>query len=145
MRVFALISELKSQGQEYKDIHLALRSGQRGNPPSLPPEQIQAIVASDREKQLTVENHYLQQELLKAKEELKAVEGLRTELQHTKEENIRMTTRVESLQNERERREAELKTYQARLEAQIMDLARELGREYARGFTEGLKDKDNPK
>jgi DNA-binding transcriptional MerR regulator len=130
MTVFSLVAELKKQGMTFADVHAALKSGQRGSPPKLPPEEVQAIVATDRERRLTVENDYLQQALLRAQEELKQVEALRTELQQTKERSVRLEAQLDAL-----------KTQQERLEAMVKEFARELGREYARGFTDGLREK----
>lgn len=130
MRVFSLVAELKKQGMTFEEIHAALKSGQRGDPPILPPEEVQAIVSTDRERRLAIENEYLQQALVRAQEELKQVTVIREELQQTKEQNIRLEAQI-----------AIYKDQQERLEQTIRELSRELGREYAKGFTDGLREK----
>lgn len=132
MRVFSLVAELKKQGLTFADIHAALSSGQRGVPPSLPAEEVQALISSDIERQLAVENQYLQQALLRAQEELKQVEALRSDLEQTKSTNIRLEVQLEEVRAQRDR-----------LEATVRELSRELGREYAKGFTDGLREKDD--
>jgi DNA-binding transcriptional MerR regulator len=135
MQVFALVVELKQQGLTFADIHAALKNGSRGAPPSLPAEAIQAIVSSDRERQLAVENEYLQRSLVKMQEELKQVVALRGELKTATEQNIRVQAQLEIL---RER--------QNQMEAQVRELSRELGREYIKGFTDALERRgDLPK
>lgn len=130
MQVFSLVAELKKQGMTFEEIHAALKSGQRGDPPTLPPEEVQAIVSSDRERRLAIENEYLQQALVRAQEELKQVAAIREELQQTKEQNIRLEAQITIYKDQQER-----------LEQTIRELSRELGREYAKGFTDGLREK----
>ena len=43
LSVFSLVDDLKKQGMTYIDIHVSLKNGQRGQPPALPPEEIQAL------------------------------------------------------------------------------------------------------
>lgn len=135
MRVFSLVAEHKTRGMTFGDIHAALKMGQLGDPPSLPAEEVQAIVANDRERQLSAENEYLQRALVKAQEELKQVTVLREELQQTKDKNIRLETQLEMIREQ-----------QARLEQNVKELSHELGREYGRGFMDAMREKgDFPK
>jgi len=52
LRVFSLVSDLKKQGMTYADIHVNLKNGQRGQPPALPPEDVQALMVSKQERHL---------------------------------------------------------------------------------------------
>ena len=128
MRVFSLISELKSQGLTYADIHMALKNGQRGAPPTLPAEEVQALVVSGQERQLRAEVDYLQQALVRAQEELKTVVALKDDLQHSKDKNIRLEARLD-----------EMKEREGRLEQAVRELSRELGEAYGKGFVEGFE------
>ncbi len=132
MQVFSLVSELKQQGLTYEDIHAALKNGTRGKPPSLPAEDVQAIVSTDREHQLSAENEFLQRSLAKVQQELMQVSALREEMQQIKEKNIRLEAQLEIVQ-EREKR----------LEETVKELSRDLGREYAKGFTDALRERED--
>jgi DNA-binding transcriptional MerR regulator len=134
MQVFSLVSAFKKQGLTYADIHAALQSGQRGEVPALPADELEAIVSNDRDHRLARENEYLQQSLARAQEDLKAVAALREELQETQEKNMRLEIELEII-----------KAQQERLEQTVRELSRELGREYAKGFTDAWREKgDTP-
>ena len=49
MQVFSLVKDLKKQGMTFAEIHANLKAGQRGDPPALPPEDVQALVTTDAE------------------------------------------------------------------------------------------------
>jgi len=71
LAVFSLVVELRKQGMDFSDIHAALENGQRGEVPDLDAEEIQAIVSSDAETRLSLENERLRQALVVAQDELK--------------------------------------------------------------------------
>jgi DNA-binding transcriptional MerR regulator len=155
MAVFALVSEYKSQGKTYTDIHLALKMGQRGDPPALPPEEVQAIMMGDQERRLVLEVDYLQRVLVRAQQDLDEARNQIVALREAEKENIRLK---ESLENARDRlnlqdtysqkrmQELEIQLKEARerinsLEDQRAGLEREVGQAYARGVIEALERK----
>jgi DNA-binding transcriptional MerR regulator len=138
MRVFSLVAELKQQGMTYEEIHANLQSGERGKPPTLDPKDLQALVTSETEHRLALEVERLQQALIRTQAELKQVEELRQELEQTKRDNIRFEAKLESItetaRDERERLETRVRELTQRIE----ELARESGKEYARGMIDAL-------
>ena len=139
MRVLSLVAELKKQGMTYEEIHANLKSGERGKPPTLDPKDLQALVTSEAEHRLALEVERLQQTLMRAHEELKQVEGLRQELEKSKRDTIRYEAQLESVKeaarDERERLEARVRELTQRIE----ELAREGGKEYAKGMLDALE------
>ena len=148
MSVFSLVSEMKSQGRTYEDIHVSLASGQRGMPPALHPEEVQAIVVSEQEKRLSLEVEYLQRAMMKIQQEL---EDTRKELEKVRElerENIRLQTALEHTKQYDEQRIANLTSQVDAAQKQITELLekhgkleREIGESYVRGVMEALDRK----
>ncbi|MBL8152754.1 MAG: MerR family transcriptional regulator [Anaerolineae bacterium] len=144
LRVFALIAEQKKQGMVYDDIHGSLDNGQRGNPPPMYPDEVQALVIGEKEQRLSIEVEYLQRSMIQlqrqldeARSELKAAEA-------AKEEKIRLEVKLESEQqrtNEREQRIAELKADLDKAHQRVEELLREIGHSYAKGVVEGMKSR----
>lgn len=142
LKVFALVAELKQMGHTYADIHSSLQNGQRGNPPALPPEEIQALVTSEQERRLSLEVDYLQRSLIRAQQELEEARNALKEALQVREEKIRLETRLEAEQRaveERERQIQELKAELAAAQRRIEDLLRESGQQYAKGMIDALQ------
>ena len=142
LKVFALVAELKQMGHTYADIHSSLQNGQRGNPPALPPEEIQALVTSEQERLLSLEVDYLKRSLIRAQQELEEARNALKEALQVREEKIRLETRLEAEQRaveERERQIQELKAELAAAQRRIEDLLRESGQQYAKGMIDALQ------
>lgn len=131
MRVFALVAQMKGQGSTYEEIHASLKVGQRGDAPAVPPEEISAIATTDRERSLTLQLGYLQQQLLAAKEELKQLNEIKEQLIRTEQKNAELTARYDEVkQSEKEMRQL------------VQELSVRLAREYNEGYKAGLKERD---
>jgi DNA-binding transcriptional MerR regulator len=135
MSVLSLVAENKKQGLTFEEIHAALKSGQRGNSPSLPAVDMQAMVLGEQEKQLQIEVDYLRRTLTEALAEAK--QG-----QIYKEENVKIhaeldfaNQRLDDLKERFQETAQELEN--AREE--IKKLSRELGESYVRGVMETLE------
>lgn len=109
--VLALIASMKTTKAEYRDIHAALENGQRGEVP----ENINAIIPSPDRSALQIAQ-------------------LNEVLQQTRDELIRVQTRLETETERADRAENQLKELQARYE----DLLMKIGR------LQGQLDRDNP-
>lgn len=134
MQVFSLVAELKKHGLTFAEIHANLKTGQRGDPPALPPEDVQALVTTDAELRLTHEVETLRSQLLRATEELKLARQQAQELVHTKEDNIRLSAQLESAKEYQQRLEGMID----RLNKRIEEMSISAGREYGRGVMDAL-------
>jgi DNA-binding transcriptional MerR regulator len=129
MRVFALIAEMKQRNATNEEVHVALKSGQRGTLPAMPAERVSALLTTDRERALAMQLAFVQQELFKVQEQIKSVDQVKQNLAQEREKNLIIQTRYE-----------ETKLNEEELRRQILDLTKQLGREYAEGYKAGLKD-----
>lgn len=142
MEVFSLVAEMKARGMAFAEIHATLQSGQRGRPPTLPPEDVQAIISSDHETRLAFEVDKLQLALLQAHEELRRNEEQLKELERIKEENIRLKAQAETAAESRQQLEALID----RLTKRIEEISLTAGREYGKGIMDALRERgDLPK
>lgn len=142
LRVFSLVSDLKGQGMTYSDIHGALRNGQRGQPPALPPEEVQALVVGEQERRLSLEVDYLQRSLVRVQQELEEARTALRAVEAIKEEKIRLESRLENEQTRVQEKEAqiqELKAQLAQAQQRVEDLLRESGTQYAKGLIDALE------
>lgn len=133
LRVFALIVHMKrEEGQSHEAIHAALKSGQRGEPPSFTEEEIKAIALSregfDIVEQQKERIQQLEIQLLKKEQELSPVS----------EENIALKAEIRLLREQLELAQSALK-----------ELARETQDAFERGLMRGIdatrKDGDTKK
>jgi outer membrane murein-binding lipoprotein Lpp len=125
MRVFALVANLKNQGLTYDDIHAALANGQRGDPPTLPAEDMQALVVTDQKQQSAIQIQQLEVQIAQLK--LERDEAL-AQIQPTRDENIRLQTRLEITQERVKELSEQLEKAQKRIE----ELNREVGQRMAK-------------
>jgi DNA-binding transcriptional MerR regulator len=149
LRVFSLASELKKQGHTYADIHASLQNGQRGQPPALPPDEIQALVVGEQERRLSVEVEYLQRSLMRTQQELDEARTALKEAGQVREEKIRLEARLEAEQKRVSEKEAQLQELKGEITAaqrRIEELLRESGQQYANGLMDALERRgDLPK
>jgi DNA-binding transcriptional MerR regulator len=131
MRVFALVAQMKGQGSTYEEIHATLKAGQRGDVPAIPPDEVSALAATDRERSLTLQVGFLQQQLLAAKEDLKQLEKIKEQLIQTEQKNAELQARYD-----------EVKMNEKELRQMVQDLSVRLAREYNEGYKAGLKERD---
>ncbi|MBW1927482.1 MAG: MerR family transcriptional regulator [Deltaproteobacteria bacterium] len=142
LRVFSLVAELKKQGLTYADIHAALQNGQRGQPPQLPPDEVQALVVGDQERRLSLEVEYLQRSLMRAQQELDEARTALKEVPQIREEKIRLEARLEAEQKRIEEKEQQIQELRGELttaQRRIEELLRESGQQYAKGLLEALE------
>lgn len=146
MQVLALVAEMKSKGATFDEIHVALQNGQRGDPPPLMVEEVQAIITGEQEKKLSLEIEYL-------KRSLKEALARAQEAELAKAENIRLRAQLESVEKRVQELMEQMKTkdeqYQrsiAEAMRRIEELSRQIGEAYARGVMDTLREKgDLPK
>lgn len=93
MGVFALVKQFKTMGKTFKDCHVALGSGQRGEPPSLPPEELSAVVAGETEKRYILQIEHLRGQLEQATAEL-------VHMREIRDENIQLRTKIDMLEQQ---------------------------------------------
>ncbi len=142
LQVFSLVAELKKQGMTYAEVHAALQNGQRGNPPALPPEDVQALVVGEQERRLSLEVEYLQRSLLRAQEDLKEARAALQAVEIIKADKIRLETRLEDERQrveDKERQIQELKDDLEHAQRRIEELLRESGQQYAKGMLDVLE------
>ncbi len=143
LEVLSLVSELRKQGMNNAEIHVALKSGERGQAPVLEPGELQLIASGGKEKQLSLEIEHLQHSLVKLQSELAEARALAAEAQTLKEENIRLTTTLDQTQKQLEETKTEkdqhIQELQQRLEEKIQQLSKEAGEAYTKGFIEALE------
>jgi len=117
MRVLSLVSQMKRDNLTFNDIHAALASGNRGQAPALPVEEVQALVVGERESQLIAQMSKLQQAIVDLQKE-------RDMLLPSRENEIRLLALRESDQ----KRIAELTEQLNNAQDKIEKLNREIGR-----------------
>lgn len=136
MQVFDLVARAKKEGHKFEEIHAALQSGQRGQAPQLPPQDIHALALVEGERRLLVQVDRLNDLLATRSQELQRVTE---ELEKTKAalvENARLQAQVEFLEADRQQLQAQAKELAAKVEA----LAERAGREYAKGYVDALRE-----
>jgi DNA-binding transcriptional MerR regulator len=121
MKVFALIADMKKQGRVYDDIHAALRNGQRGEAPALPADEMQALLITDQKHEFALQIQRLETEIGRLQQERDEVVS---QLQPTRDENIRLQARLEAAQERIQALSEQLEKERRRVE----DLNREVGR-----------------
>jgi DNA-binding transcriptional MerR regulator len=124
IETFSLVADLKDNGLRFEDIHANLESGQRGIFPATARDN--PLVGMDAELALQkIKN--LERQLELSNQQLQV---LRT----VQDENIRLSTRLEDAETERERLETQI----AELTTAIQTLSIKAGEQYARGYVDGL-------
>ena len=142
MRVFSLVSDLQKQGMAFAEIHANLKSGARGEAPTIEPNEVQAIVSRETETRLAIENERLRQTLIDAQEALKKAQANLAKMREVEDENIRLHAQLESERAAKESVEGRLEKQIEQLQKEIKELALQTGREYAKGFVEGMKNRE---
>lgn len=159
LRVFALISEYKDRDQTYEQIHLALNAGARGEPPELSEQEIHSISTSERERRISLEVEALQRTIVQLKIELQQVSQKAQQVDEVNLENMRLKTRLELTQQQLDEvkqqaldqvatahkrgqeLEQRLESIIAQYNQRIEELSTQIGREYAKGVLDALREK----
>ena len=136
--VLALVADMKKQGLTYADAHASLKAGQRGNLPVLPPSDVQHIISTDQETQLAFENERLQRMLVQAQDALVRAEKQLEQLETVKLEKSRLEGRVGSLEEQLLIQQENVEKLTKRIE----EISRDIGREYAKGFVDGIANRN---
>lgn len=139
LSVFALVRDLKEKGLSYTDVHTALRNGERGQPPELAPNQVQAIVVSERERRMAVEVQTLQATVMQLQHRLAEAEAAQKEAEELRRKTIVLETRLEERQGHHEERIADLSRQLEEARKRIEGLLEEGGKQYARGLLDALE------
>jgi len=124
IEVFALVAEMKSQGLNFSDIHVALDNGQRGTIPALIPTE-KELSSTENERALSMQNRELVQTLEDTHSQLQLIREekirLESELKTTKansESNLaKADKKIEDLQQERASLNQQIGKLQGKLEA----------------------------
>jgi DNA-binding transcriptional MerR regulator len=142
MRVFSLVSELQKQGMAFAEIHANLKSGNRGDAPVIEPNEVQAIVSGEVETRLAIENQRLKQAMVDAQDALKKAQTELAKMREVEDDNIRLRAQLEAEQAAKADIETRLEKQVEQLQKEIKDLALQTGREYAKGFVEGIRNRE---
>ena len=146
LAVFALVRDLKEKGLSYNDVHTALRGGERGRPPELAPNQVQAIVVSERERRLAIEVQTLQATISQLQNRLAETEAAQKEVEELRRKTVVLETRLEERQQHHESRIVELSQQLEEARRRIETLLEEAGRQYSKGLMDALERRgDLPK
>jgi len=126
LKVLALVHDLRDRNFSYHDIQMAIEKGQRGNI-SLPlPENVESLALATRE-QLFTEVKQLRYEIKRMGQELEEAKAYR-------DQTIALKAQLDAAQSQLEQIQDDLK--EAR--QTIQELSREIGQQYAKGFTNGI-------
>lgn len=139
LAVIDLIADLKKQGMTFPEVHASLKSGQRGVAPNIAPDEVQLIVSSEVQSYLELEVNRMKSTLIEAQKSLANAQDQLAKLRHVEDENVRLGAKLESEEERRQIAEATVKELMDKVE----DLSREIGREYTKGFMEGLKSQSS--
>lgn len=107
LAVFSLIKELSDKGQRYPDIHATLKTGQRGAIPSITPEELNALLAGEVERELAEKLASERSESITLRDQVMALE---TRVSALSDDNIRLETTNMELRKQILRLEGQLKT-----------------------------------
>jgi len=132
MTVISLVAEMRIDSLSYREIQIALKNGQRGQPPELDPDELRAL-RKDIDK--ITEPETLQGLLARSQEALEITQRQLIELQQIKEKTIQLETSLGHVTNERNQLKKEVKQLTKRIE----DVSRETGEIYAKGYVDGFE------
>lgn len=137
LRVIAIIAEYKRNGATYEDIHAALKVGVRGEAPDISEQELKALSATQGEKRASLEIQALQRAIIDLREQLHRAEEKAAKVDSLVQDNTRLQTLGQEVQRHRDDLQKRLDEAQH----QIYELNRQLGREYAQGFKDALREK----
>lgn len=145
MAVFSLVSSMQGQGKIFADIHMSLKAGVRGEVPDFSPDELGDIVSGGAETRLKIEVERMQHSLLDARQALKQAEQDLKRLRQVEDENVRLSSELEQTKAQLQSTRNELQTQVNELLNRVERLSKEAGREYAKGFVDGMKEEGGRK
>jgi hypothetical protein len=143
MEVLAYIAEQKKRGATYDQIHHELDLGNRGTPPALEAAEVEALVATERERRLQMQVAQLQITLTRLTEERDEAIKQAQEAAKYRERNIELETELRIVKQTTETRIKELTEELEATRQEIKELYREVGQSYVRGVMETLPKKQD--
>jgi DNA-binding transcriptional MerR regulator len=133
MEVFSLISEMKQQNYTYADIHVALKSGERGTPPDIDPKEVQQLITTEGERRMMLQIENLQRELTKAYQERDKALQQAQRTQELEIENARLQERLDAVSQQLEDAKSkmddmdELREHVGELRGELKAVMRQMG------------------
>lgn len=141
MAVLDLVAQMRDQGATTDEIHASLKVGTRGNPPIIQPNEVQAIIATEHETRLALQNERLQQALLDARNELEKAKKDLERFGEVEKKSIQLEAQLESERQTKLEIISLLKAQVEELTKRNEELSLRAGTEFARGFVEGFREK----
>lgn len=139
LQVIGLIAEMKDRNATYEEIHAALDSGQRGDPPNLSVDDLKVLRATEGEKRAGFEIQVLQQHIADIQVRVKQAEdrALNAEVKAIQlgQDKAALMAEAALIKADLERAREELKAAQ---EAN-MRLSREVGTAHGQAYIEGYR------
>ena len=136
MTVFAFVSDMKKQRQSDEVIHVSLKAGSRGEAPQISEQDLKVLTATEGEKRAAIEITALRNHIIDLQERLTEAEEKVALVERTNIEKAQLKTELGIRNADLDTARQELKQAQQRIE----ELSRQLGREYAQGFKDGLSE-----
>ena len=142
MLVFSLVAEMQKKHLTFADMHASLKSGQRGVPPLIEPEQVQAIVEGQAETRISLENERLKAMLIDAQASLQKAERDLKRLREVEDENVRLKAQMEIKDQQQAELVKHLRQQVEKLDVKVKQLAKEAGQQFATGYKSGFSDRE---
>jgi len=143
LTVLSLVAEMKDRNHTFEDIHTALKSGQRGDPPNLSETDLRILKATEGEKRAVFEIQALQQHIVELRERLNRTELELQEARKASLENIRLQAQIEYVQdnlNTEQSAASQLRDELKAAQEEIKRLSREIGEAHGQAYIKGYKD-----
>lgn len=121
IRVLSYVVDRKKVGAVFADIHIELRNGQRGDPPALEPEEINALTLDTDRRRLELQVELLTGELQVSRRELER-------LKEIEKQALKNEAKLELLQQQLGKTEEKYEHERRELQVRINELEREIGR-----------------
>jgi DNA-binding transcriptional MerR regulator len=134
LEVFALVSNLKHEGLTFEDVHVALRNGERSTPPPLPPNEPLTLTTGKSERELAITIAQQEQTIALLRQQLIETHAELEELRQVRERSIRLEERLETATHQVSKLEERI----TELTQKTEELSKEVGQQYARGYTNGI-------
>ncbi len=135
MKVFDLIADMRDSGNTYEEIHMALKSGNRGNAPDVNEQDLRVLQATEGERRVTLEVEALQRAIVDMRRQLTLAETKAAQLD---EANITIAKLETSLSSKVDNL-SEAKTQLEVARQEVIKLSKQLGEEYIRGVMDTLQ------
>src|SRR5690606_27908794 len=123
------------QGKTYDEIHAALRSGARGDPPDIDESALEVLQAAEGERRVALEVQALQQVIIDLRRQLDRAQEVADQVEEVRLENKVLQTSLHHVEEDRN----ELKERLDKATIRIEILSKQLGEEYVRGVMDTLQ------